>query len=237
MNNMEGQMTRRQRSGTGKRIGSWIVSMFLVICSILCVFTIVQTASNRRMSVMGYSFFYVMTGSMEPTIHTYSEIITRKVDAEDLKVGDIITFESYDPTIVGYTQTHRIIEIIYQEQEHKYYFQTKGDANNMADDRLVAEEDICGRVIFHTGSLRFMSRLLRFLGTPLGILTLVVIPVAVIVVLLALDFRKEYLAIMEEDEEEAKMAEQKRIEELKEQLKEEMKEQLEAAEGENNNGK
>ena len=78
-------------------------------------------------------------------------VIIEKIDGkyEKLKKGQIIAFQ-YGGVIV----VHRLINII--EDEGQYYFYTKGDANNSADEDMVKEEEVLGIV----------RRVVKYIGYP-----------------------------------------------------------------------
>ena len=57
--------------------------------------------------IAGFQFYYVLTGSMSPTISAgQTVLVNTNIDKYNLKVGDIVTFESGNITV-----THRIIEV------------------------------------------------------------------------------------------------------------------------------
>jgi signal peptidase len=82
----------------------------------------------------------IMTGSMEPTIPVGSIVIIKKVNPEDIKVGDIITFKAGELTVM-----HRVIDKIVEN--NTYYFRTQGDANNVPDPWIVKPEDVYGALL------------------------------------------------------------------------------------------
>lgn len=87
-------------------------------------------------NVLGYKPYNVLTGSMEPTYPVGSLIYVKKVPADTLKVGDVITVTSGGTPI-----THRIV-VIDSEQKLVY---TKGDANQNVDG-ATSFEQIKGKV-------------------------------------------------------------------------------------------
>ena len=80
-----------------------------------------------------FNAYVVLTGSMVPEIMPKDVVVTKKREAKDLEVGDIITFLSSDPRLSNIIVTHRIKAKYYDATTNKYTFQTKGDANNTAD--------------------------------------------------------------------------------------------------------
>ncbi len=86
--------------------------------------------------IFGYHPLVVLTGSMEPTYKIGSIIYYHKVPENELKIGDPITFNLSNGTIV----THRINDIVDNE------YQTKGDANDTPDVVKISYNNILGRV-------------------------------------------------------------------------------------------
>lgn len=93
--------------------------------------------------LLGWAPLTVLSGSMEPTIPTGSQIVISPVaDVESLAVGDVITVMPYpdDPTLV----THRIVERA--ETPAGPSFRTQGDANDVVDPWEVTETQVRGEV-------------------------------------------------------------------------------------------
>lgn len=85
--------------------------------------------------LFGVTPYVVLSGSMEPTYHVGSLIFVDE-DFDKIEVNDSITFYMNSNTLV----THRVIEI----DEEKQLYTTKGDANNTADFKPVAYNNIVG---------------------------------------------------------------------------------------------
>jgi signal peptidase I len=114
----------------------------------------------------------VLSGSMRPTVPEGSVVVVREVAADDLKIGDVITYQirSGDPTLV----THRIVGITVGRDGPT--FRTRGDANDAVDPAPVVAEQVKGRVWYHVPFVgRFTGRLdgsqrglaVRFVATAL----------------------------------------------------------------------
>lgn len=76
----------------------------------------------------------VTSGSMQPAMSTGDMLITRKVDATDLQVGDVVTV----PTGDGGLLTHRVVDIEPGSTPAARTLSLKGDANQ-TDDAQVFE--------------------------------------------------------------------------------------------------
>jgi signal peptidase I len=84
-------------------------------------------------ALLGYNLYAIDGGSMEPTIHRGALAYAEEVHADELKVGDIIT---YVPPGHSRAVTHRIVEVTRPDPRGRPVYRTKGDANARPDMRL-----------------------------------------------------------------------------------------------------
>lgn len=129
----------------------------------------------------------VFSGSMAPELKVGSVAITRPVESQDIRVGDIITF--YSP-LDGELTSHRVVGV---EEGSSLYFQTKGDANGDADSFVVPAENVVGKVWFH---LPYFGYVVQFLKSPSGFILTVCIPGLIII---ALEIRNIWRVLDEEE--------------------------------------
>lgn len=151
------------------------ISIAIILCALGILLTVVLTPKGEVPSIFGYTLFRVMTGSMEPAIPVDSLIVVHRVEPEKLVVGDVISFFSRDPSLMGEVNTHRIVRI--DEEGGGLIFTTKGDANNVVDQYLTREEDVIGKVIFSSGGF---GRMIRLISNPLVFLPLIILPLVFI---------------------------------------------------------
>lgn len=130
-------------------------------------------AAKGDFSPPAYNAYVVLTGSMIPEIMPNDVVITKKRDASELEVNDIITFITSDPRLSGIIVTHRIKQVYYDSTTNTYSFQTKGDANNIEDFSLAEGKNIIGEVIFKIPKLGYVQKLLATNG---GLIIVVLIP-------------------------------------------------------------
>lgn len=92
--------------------------------------------------LLGWAPLTVLSGSMEPTVPTGSQVVIAPADVDTLEVGDVVTVMPYpdDATLV----THRIVERT--EGPDGPSFTTQGDANDVVDPWQVTETQIRGEV-------------------------------------------------------------------------------------------
>ena len=125
-----------------------------------------------------FSLYTIISPSMEPNIKVYDVILdTRVDDPKDIKVGDVITFISTGSLSNGMTITHRVVDII--ENENGIFFMTKGDNNQSPDGALVSTENVLGKTL-----LRFpqLGRIQFFVASKGGFLIVVIIPALGIII-------------------------------------------------------
>ena len=96
---------------------------------------------------------------MEPSYHVGSLVYVKPVDAAELEVGDVITFELGG----GVRGTHRIIEVL--EDNGSFSFRTKGDNNDEADPNPIRPEGIVGEVKF---TIPYLGFLVAYIQQPPG---------------------------------------------------------------------
>ena len=134
-------------------------------------------AAKGDYSAPAFNAYVVLSGSMLPEIKIKDIVVTKKTPAEELEVGDIITFITPDSRYGGISITHRILDKYYDEALGIYTYRTKGDNNNVADSVLVPNTNVLGKVILKIPKLGYLQDLLSSKG---GLIIVVLIPCLVI---------------------------------------------------------
>lgn len=148
------------------------LSVFTALMVGFIAYIMVCSAKGKPVNVFGRSLLTVVTGSMEPSLHTGDYIYVKKVPADELEVGDVITFRSEESDVSGKLVTHRIIEITPEGD-----FVTKGDANTIADSKRIRQDQIIGKYI---GKAKFFKWINSFADRRKLLLILVIIPMTLI---------------------------------------------------------
>ena len=119
-------------------------------------------------NVLRYQTYVVLSGSMEPTIHTGAVVVAEAVNPNSLKVGDVITFlRDGDQENV----THRIVSIKGSAQGRT--FVTRGDANGTDDPGEIKFDHLAGKV---TMSIPYLGYFFKFIGSPNMRILFIVVP-------------------------------------------------------------
>jgi signal peptidase len=103
-----------------------ISPLILAVASVIVIGLLALTIGPR---LLPYQALVVRSGSMSPTIPTGSVVFYHKVDAANVKVGQIIVFNR--PGQTGERVTHRVYKVVNGPTGR--YFETKGDANGAPD--------------------------------------------------------------------------------------------------------
>lgn len=175
-----------------------------VFTTTLVILVVVVAVGLVGIRLLGFKPLYVMSGSMKPAFPVGSLIFVQKTAPEDIQVGDPITYTIND---AGDYSTHRVIavesyetsvrtltdeagqplldengDVQYEEyalEETCYYFQTKGDANELPDGTPVYYKNVVGVPRL---TIPYLGYFAQWLQTPKG--RILGISVALVIVIL-----------------------------------------------------
>ena len=158
-----------------------------VIGSILCVILIpillfnctliIKSYTNKDAvpDVGGWFPLIVLTDSMLPVIESGDLIVCHTTDAEEVAVGDVISF--FDPAGNGTSiVTHRVVEVL--DENGALMFRTRGDNNNVDDKVLVGAQDLVGT---YKTRIPGAGNVALFMQTPTGLIVCVVMPILLLI--------------------------------------------------------
>ncbi len=133
------------RKKSSNKIKQRLNIMFYIILIPLLVYNfalIVQAVvkPEETPAFFGYKMYVIISGSMQPELDVGDIVIVKKINPNELKKDDVISFRK-GQTII----THRIVDV--ENTEQKLQFLTKGDNNNTNDKDLVSEKEIEGIVV------------------------------------------------------------------------------------------
>lgn len=121
--------------------------LFVLLVVVMCV-VIVAISRGYHPKIAGYQLLRVLTYSMSPAIEENSLIIIKEVPQEEIQVGDIITFVSEDPDLMGFYNTHRVNSIQVDEETGEKSYITKGDKNTYIDVYPVSYDQVAGKYCY-----------------------------------------------------------------------------------------
>lgn len=168
-----------------KRMMRWVSNLVTIVLGLLLIVTMYAAVSSRLSNgtptIFGQQWYEVLSGSMEPRIHTGSVIFDKPIaNGSNLKVGDVITFKAPNQEY-GANEliiTHRIHKIVHQNGQ--LMFQTKGDANNAPDPSLVPSSSVIAQ--YDNFTIPYLGYYLNFTKTKLGVALLLILPGALLII-------------------------------------------------------
>ena len=123
---------------------------------------------------LGWQPQVVLSGSMEPTLRTGGVAFVEPKRADEIRVGDILTFKRPDKPDV--LVTHRVTRVV--DEKGVLNFKTKGDANDVEDDWSVPAANVVGTVKWDVPYLGYVTDKVR---TRQGFMLIIGLPAALIV--------------------------------------------------------
>ena len=120
---------------------------------------------------------------MTPSINSGDVSIVKKIKEENLRIGDVITFKRDNKVI-----THRITNIEEQEND-KTLYTTKGDNNNIEDDKKVEYSQIEGKNVL---TIPKLGMLINILDNQIVFLLLILILLILIFFRIEKEEKKEH---------------------------------------------
>lgn len=128
----------------------------LIVCLLFILLILILSALLP--SLLGYSWFNVISDSMDREIPKGSFIIVKRTDSELICIGDNVTYKCKD----GSTVTHKVINIIENcGGSSSRGFETRGTENSNSDTYIVLEENVVGVVQTHINGLGSFFALLK----------------------------------------------------------------------------
>ena len=152
-----------------------LIVVLILFSVIISVSSITAKANNGVPDVFGYTPFSVQTDSMKPTLSKGDYIFVEECDANNLQVGDVIT---YFTRIEGQRaiNTHRIVEVLKTNDLIEY--RTQGDnkeTNPEPDPLLIAPGDVIGK--YNDSRIPVLGTVIDYLSTQLGFFLVILLPV------------------------------------------------------------
>lgn len=204
---------------------SYVILGFAALVMLITIITIIPSNEKENEKFLfGYKFYIVTSDSMAETDFSAGDLICiKKINPDDLHVGDIISYISKSDENYGAVVTHKIREKI-EVVEGKYLFVTYGTTTNTDDILVVEEEQIIGKYVWSVVNL---GRVFAFLKTVPGYICCIALPLSIVIIRIGFFCIKSYKQVKEEenlDSEDLKNQNEemkKEIEELKEKYNKE----------------
>lgn len=153
------------------------IIIYAILITVLATI-LVQRVSNNKSALFGYRIFRVVSQSMVPEYNINDILLVKAKNAEDIEIGDDISFLGELNGNSEAVITHRVVNIE-KDSEGKLKIHTKGISNTI-EDPVLREEQIYGVVI---GRLHLISFINKLINNFYGFIILVFIPLLVLICL------------------------------------------------------
>lgn len=164
---------------------NFIEIIVLIIISVTCLVLIFQNTFLKNNSIFGFRTYVIASNSMAPVLKYGDVILIKEINYDDIKVNDIITYKGISGEFKGKVITHRVIDIVYNEDTK--VLKTKGEANDGIDPD-VHESQVYGKLVYKFVLISLISKVVR---NKIGFVLFVFIPFALIFVLEVINMTKE----------------------------------------------
>ena len=131
----------------------------LFVCFAIGYAVCMRVWPEETAAFVGYRFYTVVTGSMEPTIPTTSVVLTRCLkEGETPQPGQILTFKA-DRLGEEIVLTHYLREVK-PDETGRVRFYTQGENADRYDDYATYREDLIGTYVLH---IPYLGKIQAFL--------------------------------------------------------------------------
>lgn len=171
----ENQQEEKKPSLLSKIFNFFFYTLISIVIVVALLYTVVNLAGNNGIStILGHTVGSVQSGSMSGTFEKGDIIVSKQIDGEEIKEGDIISFWYNDPQAQQIiVVTHRVIEL---REDGKIV--TQGDVANKANSvdkiEVISKGDVISRYSF---KIPYVGAVLDFINTSTGFFVCILIPV------------------------------------------------------------
>jgi len=120
---------------------TFISVIVIIVISFIAAFIFGNWLPRNEGYILGFRGFVTLSESMGPSIQKGSFVVIRRVNAEALSEGDIITYE-FDTEAI----TKRIVEV--KTNDEGIFLITKADSVESIISRPIPSSDVLGRYVF-----------------------------------------------------------------------------------------
>lgn len=146
----------------------------LILLFLGSLYSLINNRENKSYvpSIFGYKMMTVLSGSMDPGIKAGDVIFAKSIDADSVKIGDVITYKTENNDLI----THRVTNV--KIENKNVYFVTKGDSNNVEDSKPVPYSNVVGILAFR---IPYGGWVLEFVNSKVGIVLFIFIPIFILI--------------------------------------------------------
>jgi signal peptidase len=182
---------KTQRFNLGKLCLIPARALFCLIAIVFLVYFLFNIVSSKKViHTFGFQHFVIQSGSMAPVLNYGDIVVVRKMNPDDLKKNDIITFYA-DVNYDGNKEivTHYFDSVVTMENGEKRYRTKRAEADAL-DSWKVGENDLIGQYVFH---IKGIGKLIMYFKSSMGIRVLILDVIILYVLFLVINEKDEDL--------------------------------------------
>ena len=160
-----------------KIIGNILYTLLFILVVLMLIVVIMQRVTNNSIAIGGIRMFNVATGSMIPVYEVGDILISKEIEAKDIKVGDDIVYRGEKGSFKGKTVTHRV-KSIEEQEDGNYKIITQGVANTLEDPEI-NQTQVYGKVVYKMKLLSWLGRAMKDMQV---FYFVICVPIAILVV-------------------------------------------------------
>ena len=146
-----------------------IIVLLIFVLTVLLIYFVDFKIHDSKLEKPLYGAYVIVSGSMEPLIKVRDAIIIKRTTEDNIKVNDVVTYLSEDPSYYGILITHRVINI--EETNGEKLYITKGDHNETVDRSPIKFNQIQGKVVMRIPKVGYLKYfLINYYGWIIAIL-------------------------------------------------------------------
>lgn len=150
-----------------------VLIVLVVLFSVIALLSVYNSSGGggKIRSIFGLKFMTVLSDSMSPALRAGDMIICRDKKIDDIKVGEIITYNIND-----FFVTHRVVEKI--DDGGQILLKTRGDANNTKDAVAVGAGQLIGAFALR---IPYGGYVINFFRSTAGLILILIVPASLFI--------------------------------------------------------
>lgn len=177
---MAGEKPKSQFRIWLSRITTVIILLTVIALVGVLILVFINNFTGKENSVFGYRLVYILTDSMSPELQQGTTILTKECTADELKLGDYVTFVAASGLLEGHNVTHEVVALpYYDSDDEKWYISTRGIKEGAPLDDPVPVENVQAKFIRKLPVITFIVTLIK---NPWGYALLIAVPLVLMLV-------------------------------------------------------
>ncbi len=162
------------------RIAGVVISLTVIALIGILIMVFINNFTGKENSIFGYRIVYILTDSMSPELEQGTTILTKECTADELVLGDYVTFVAASGLLEGHNVTHEVVELPYlNTEDDKWYISTRGIKEGAPIDDPVPVENVQAKFV---AKLPIITLIVKLLKNPWGYVMLIALPLVAMLV-------------------------------------------------------